>query len=372
MFFRLFLTDLKRIKQRFLPLVLITLILAVGLSVVVLLSNRLLYNEQAIEPVNVGLVADASSPYAKMAYSMVSEMDSYQATCRFIEIASEDQGRQMLENGEIKALIIIPDNIINSIMYGEDNPITVIYNQDGTLETYTLNEVFKSTSSMLATAQAATTIIYQGAYQLGLPDYALDQIAADADTLYMDFVLSRTELYVKEELQLTGAYSPYQYYMASGLLLLLFFSGIVFLSFIKGNSTTLCLRLKLHGINRIHIMISQYMTLTIALLLIYIVLFFGCLAGGMICHFTPLQFHISGFFNGIPAILFIGFVILLIGYLPAGYSGACLLLFLTAFLLAYTGGGIVPVRLLPDFIQNFAEHTPYYQLLDHLCNGFYH
>ena len=96
------------------------------------------------------------------------------------------------------------------------------------------------------------------------------------------------------------------------------------------------------------------------------------MTGGTIGHFAPLQFHISGFFAGIPAILFIGFVILLIGYLPTGYSGACLLLFLAAFLLAYIGGGIVPVRLLPDFIQNFAEHTPYYQLLNHLCNGFYH
>lgn len=372
MFFRLFLTDLKRIKQRFLPLVLITLILAVGLSVVVLLSNRLLYNEQTIEPVNVGLVADASSPYAKMAYSMVSEMDSYRATCHFIEIASEDHGRQMLANDQIKALIIIPDNIINSIIYGEDNPITVIYNQDGTLETYTLNEVFKSTSSMLATAQAATTIIYQGAYQMGLPDTALDQIATDADNLYMDYVLSRTELYIREDLQLTGAYTPYQYYIVSGLLLLLFFSGIVFLSFIKGNSDTLRLRLKLHGITGAHIIISQYLTLTITLFMIYTILFFSCMTGGTIGHFAPLQFHISGFFAGIPAILFIGFVILLIGYLPTGYSGACLLLFLTAFLLAYIGGGIVPVRLLPDFIQNFAEHTPYYQLLNHLCNDFYH
>jgi len=274
MFFRLFLTDLKRIKQRFLPLVLITLILAVGLSVVVLLSNRLLYNEQTIEPVNVGLVADASSPYAKMAYSMVSEMDSYRATCHFIEIASEDHGRQMLANDQIKALIIIPDNIINSIIYGEDNPITVIYNQDGTLETYTLNEVFKSTSSMLATAQAATTIIYQGAYQMGLPDTALDQIATDADNLYMDYVLSRTELYIREDLQLTGAYTPYQYYIVSGLLLLLFFSGIVFLSFIKGNSDTLRLRLKLHGITGAHIIISQYLTLTITLFMIYTILLY--------------------------------------------------------------------------------------------------
>lgn len=225
---------------------------------------------------------------------------------------------------------------------------------------------------MLATAQAATTIIYQGAYQMGLPDAALEQIAADADNLYMDFVLSRTELYIKEEVQLTGADSPSQYYMASGLLLLLFFCGIVFLSFIKGNSDTLCLRLKLHGITRAHIVISQYLTLTIALFLIYAILFLGCMAGGMIGHFAPLQFHMSGFFNGIPAILFIGFVILLIGYLPTGYSGACLLLFLTAFLLAYIGGGIIPVRLLPDFIQHFAEHTPYYQMLDHLCNGLYH
>ena len=106
--------------------------------------------------------------------------------------------------------------------------------------------------------------------------------------------------------------------------------------------------------------------------MIYTILFFSCMTGGTIGHFAPLQFHISGFFAGIPAILFIGFVILLIGYLPTGYSGACLLLFLTAFLLAYIGGGIVPVRLLPDFVQNFAEHTPYYQLLNHLCNGFYH
>ena len=76
---------------------------------------------------------------------------------------------------------------------------------------------------MLATAQAATTIIYQGAYQMGLPDTALDQIATDADNLYMDYVLSRTELYIREDLQLTGAYTPYQYYIVSGLLLLLFF-----------------------------------------------------------------------------------------------------------------------------------------------------
>ena len=94
-----------------------------------------------------------------------------------------------------------------------------------------LGDVYKR--QMLATAQAATTIIYQGAYQMGLPDTALEQIATDADNLYMDYVLSRTELYIREDLQLTGAYTPYQYYIVSGLLLLLFFSGIVFLSFIK-------------------------------------------------------------------------------------------------------------------------------------------
>ena len=232
--------------------------------------------------------------------------------------------------------------------------------------------MFKSTSSMLATAQAATTIIYQGAYQMGLPDAALEQIATDADNLYMDYVLSRTELYIKEDLQLTGAYTPYQYYMVSGLLLLLFFSGIVFLSFIKGNSDTLRLRLKLHGITRIHICaqsVSDTYDRIISDLCNTVLWLYGRRYDRSFC---PFAVSYIGIFNGIPAILFIGFVILLIGYLPAGYSGACLLLFLTAFLLAYIGGGIVPVRLLPDFIQNFAEHTPYYQLLDHLCNGFYH
>ena len=152
------------------------------------LSNQLLYTDNSIETVKVGLVADASSNYAKMAYSMVADMDSYRTTCEFVEAASESTGEQMLQSGEIKALIVIPDNIINSIMYGEDNPITVMYNEDGTLETHTLNEVFKSTSSMLATAQAATTIIYRTAYNLNLPADVLSAISSETDSMYLDYV----------------------------------------------------------------------------------------------------------------------------------------------------------------------------------------
>jgi len=125
------------VKQLFLRLLLTTVILAAGITAIILLSNQLLYTDNSIETVKVGLVADASSNYAKMAYSMVADMDSYRTTCEFVEVASESTGEQMLQSGEIKALIVIPDNIINSIMYGEDNPITVMYNEDGTLETHT-------------------------------------------------------------------------------------------------------------------------------------------------------------------------------------------------------------------------------------------
>lgn len=217
-------------------------------------------------------------------------MDSYRATCHFIEIASEDHGRQMLANDEIKALIIIPDNIINSIIYGEDNPITVIYNQDGTLETYTLNEVFKSTSSMLATAQAATTIIYQGAYQMGLRMLHWNKL--QRTPIISTWIMSYPEqsFILKKIYSLPELTPPYQYYMVSGLLLLLFFSGIVFLSFIKGNSDTLRLRLKLHGITKAHIIISQYLTLTITLFMIYTILFFSCMTGGTIGHFALCSF----------------------------------------------------------------------------------
>jgi hypothetical protein len=371
MFFRLFLTDLKRVKQLFLRLLLTTVILAAGITAIILLSNQLLYTDNSIETVKVGLVADASSNYAKMAYSMVADMDSYRTTCEFVEVASESTGEQMLQSGEIKALIVIPDNIINSIMYGEDNPITVMYNEDGTLETHTLNEVFKSTSSMLATAQAATTIIYRTAYNLNLPADVLSTISSETDSMYLDYVLNRMDIFTDMELHVTGNYNPYQYYTASGILLLLFFSGIVFLAFIKGNSDALIFKLKLKGIKKAHIWISQYLAIFLSISILYVFLFLLCRTIGEISGYSFLQMHFYGLISAFPAIALITFILLLIGYLPAGYAGSCTILFLTIFVLAYTGGGIVPIRILPDFIQNFADKTPYYHLLTQLCKGFY-
>lgn len=371
MFQKLLITDFKRIRELILPLLGTTVIFSVIIIFSVIFANKILYDENSITTVRVGLVDETSSDYMQKAYSMVSEMESYSVACEFVEVSSKEEGLELIEKGEIKALIIIPDNLLNSIMYGGDNPVEVIYNQDGSLETYTLNEIFVSTSSMLATAQAATTAVYSLARNSGLSDEELSTISNSIDRFYFSCILSRTETFLTNELQVTGVYTPRQFYLATGLLIMLFFCGIVFLSFIKGNNNAYILKLKSKGINRFQIISSQFLNISFSLYMIYIIFYFAALFVCILSGTKIMSFNFAALISIIPAVIFIALVVLISGYIPAGYAGSCMILFATTLVLSYIGGGIVPVSLLPEFIKDFAENTPYNFMLDILCNGLY-
>ncbi len=371
MFHRLLITDFKRIKKLIPSLLFTTLLFAAIIILCVIFANKILYKNNTMSIVKVGLVADTESGYMQKAYSLVSEMDSYRQTCEFVEVTSRDEGLSLLENGEINALIIIPDNLLNSIMYGGDNPIEVVYNPDGSLETYTINEVFISTSSMLATTQAATTTIYSLAKNMGLSDEALKSISDETDQMYFNYILSRTEIFEKEELNVTGSYTGEQFFLSTGLLIMLFFCGIVFMFFVKGNNNAYILKLKSSGINRFQILLSQFFNIIFSLYIIYLVFYFAALFVCMIFKTEIMVLRPAALTSIIPAVIFIALLVLAFGYLPAGYTGSCMILFFTTLVLAYIGGGIIPERLLPEFISSFAGNTPYHYLLETLCNGLY-
>ena len=371
MFHRLLITDFKRIKKLIAPLLCTTLFFSIIIILCVIFANKILYKDNSVSIVKVGLVADTESGYMQKAYSLVSEMDSYKQTCEFVEVSSRDEGLYFLKNGEINALIIIPDDLLNSIMYGGDNPIEVVYNPDGSLETYTINEVFISTSSMLATTQAATTTIYSIAKSMGLSDEALKSLSDEADQMYFNYILSRTDIFEKEELNVTGAYTGEQFFLSTGLLIMMFFCGIVFLFFVKGNNNTYILKLKSNGINRFQIMLSQFFNIIFSLYIIYLIFYFAVLFVCTLLKTEIMIFRPAALISIIPALVFIALIVLVSGYLPAGYTGSCMILFFTTLVLAYIGGGIIPERLLPEFIGGFAENTPYHYLLETLCNGLY-
>ena len=149
MFFRLVRTDLKRISTygRYLAAAAFMLIfIFLGLAT---RADDLIYSKDDSQPMNIGIVMSADSQFARIAYESISSMDSFNDSCSFTEIDSKDNALDMLESGSLFAVIYVPDNIISDIMDGTNTPVEVYYSDNRSLNTFVLNDLFRSTSSML-------------------------------------------------------------------------------------------------------------------------------------------------------------------------------------------------------------------------------
>jgi hypothetical protein len=338
---------------------------------IILFGDKILYKNNSINTVKVGIIASADSSFSQMAYSMVEEMDSYKQACEFVYLTSEEQGITMLNNEEIKALVMVPDNIIKSIISGENNPIQVIYNQDGSLDTYTLSSIFESTASMLATAQAATCTIYGMAYKLDLSSQALDYINDDINQMYFTYVLSRMDMFINKELNATGSYSTTSFYLTSGILLLLSLTGIIFISFVKGNNNSYLTKLKIAGINKFQLALSQFIAIAVSIYILYVLIYILCIVLGLFVEGIDITPSLQGLIYIIPAIIVITLVIIISAYLPANYAGSCMILFIFILCAAYVGGGIVPEKLLPPFVAKYTTWSPFYYMLKLTARGLF-
>lgn len=371
MFFRLLKTDFKRIGKLLPPLFLTTILLSAALLACAAFADQIMYKEKRIEPICVGIVMSIDSSYGDLAYQFVTEMDSYSTACSFVKLSSEESGAELLKSGEIQAMIIVPDQILADIMDGTNTPVTVVYNEDGSLETYLLNEIFVSTSSLLGTSQAAIYTALNLSRSFNFSPDLKTKVSADTNALFLNYVLRRTDIFDETSVRATGIYSIQEFYTASGILLLLSLSGILFMSFLKSNSSAYRMKLKISGITGLHTALSQWISITCTLYGLYLLLYILLVFLAFILPGSLLTFTFAALPVGIPVSLLIALLTVCISKLPANQAGASLILFVIIFILAFTGGCLVPRNLLPDFLKPLCSYTPYYYLLQLLCEGFF-
>ena len=65
-----------------------------------------------------------SNQLTDLAVSYVQSMESIQSICS-LEAVTEQEGRERLENGELSAWIVLPEDLINEILSGSNAPATL-------------------------------------------------------------------------------------------------------------------------------------------------------------------------------------------------------------------------------------------------------
>ena len=183
-----------------------------------------------------------SNQLTDLAVSYVQSMESVQSICS-LEAVTASEGKQRLENGELAAWIVLPEDLINEILSGSNTPATLYLRENtgsvGGIEavgSILFEELASAGIGMLGTAQAE---IY--AVDSMIREFALEEETEGLrQTLYDDIndfnlrtVAGREKIFHTKTLSLTGNDTVAVYYGSAFCTIYVLFAGLFLGAFCK-------------------------------------------------------------------------------------------------------------------------------------------
>lgn len=173
---------------------------------------------------DVGVAVREDSRMMRLALAYVENMESVSEVCRFVQV-SEEEGRRMLKQGKIIALVILPEQIVEGILNGSNPSVDIVFPSNSGLEAMLFRELAKSGERLLQVAQAQIYGAGDMAEKYGLTD-GLSVMETEIDSSNLAFALDRFALYDTKMLSATGRLGLWQFYAASGTVLFLLMAGM--------------------------------------------------------------------------------------------------------------------------------------------------
>jgi len=338
-----------------------TLAFAILVVLVGFCGTKLLSNGKSSEKMDIAVVLppDGDS-YTSLAFSFLSEIETVKNICTFKEM-SKDSAYEGLRNGSIYAVILVPDNFVNHIIDGTNTPANIIFPRSGI-----------STKSMLFRILINSGVTDIGAAEAGI--YAVDDVCnyykiKDGVTkseeflneAYFSYALDRSIYFKTETISATGNLTIIEFYICSGIVLLLLLSGISCSDLLKRENSALSTSLKRRRIPVYLLFVFKIIGVTLVfftmLIFAYIMTALAQIRFPMISNvFVVLNF--TSFASLFLLIFGVFSMVLFIFQLANSQSLGVLLLFTLSTLMLFISGGIIPSSLLPEIVQKIGVFLP--------------
>ncbi|MBS6193986.1 MAG: ABC transporter permease [Clostridiales bacterium] len=186
--------QMKRMGKAFPTIFFMTVLLAGGFCLLAWMQVRLNREDPGKQKITLGIVGDTGDSYLGLGIYALEHMDSSRFALSFVELDEKEAGKQ-LEQGKISGYFCIPEGFVQSVVNGENLPVTFVGGgSQGGLGTELIRELSESVSAMITETQAG---IYS-MQEFYLEQDALETIYEDIERLnlrYFDVVLSREKLY---------------------------------------------------------------------------------------------------------------------------------------------------------------------------------
>lgn len=351
-------------------IILVSVILAVIIGAAAFGISAYTSNSDDSSLLKVAIVYDDNdnSKYIRQAMSLIADEETVSAVCSLVEM-DEESALTGLKDGTVDVVVLIPKGLIRSIMNGQNKTIEMIFPSVGVNNSsYIYQEMINAGTSVVSTAEA-------GIYSMDDVLNALFRGQKDKQTelenklseIYFSYGLDRSIYFSVTDVSKTEGLSTTQFYIATGFMLLLLFSGIVCEKLFVVNNNSLTRVLRIAGIKEGYISFSRIM----GICLVYTGFFWlVCIFLGIVGLRFPAVFNyyelsspldlitsLIGLFVINYAILsFIFFIFILIDNTIYKVIG----LFIIGIVCMYMSGCIIPSSLLPNAVRIIGNFLPTY------------
>ena len=238
--------ELKRACRRLPHLYAGAIMLLLLAGVIALLAGRMLYGDQVVGKVAVGVSVPEEDALARQVMKMVSSLESVNSICDF-HYMDREACLDRLEDGELYAVLDIPEGFVQDIMNGVNTPVKVWLTEHAGIEGKLFRELTDAGAVILSAGQAG---IYGGNelyYAMGLEE-AVGELEDELNRRYMDYSLQRTVYFRHRKAAATGDVTVTEFYEASMYVLFLFLSAIPVSGYLLPMKSVTVQKLRMRGI----------------------------------------------------------------------------------------------------------------------------
>lgn len=323
-----------------------TLIFAFFIGIIAFSANKLLYNDKAIDTINIAIVAPEENALSQRLFSMLLNTDSIKEICDF-EIMDKESAFEKLEKKEVYAMILIPEQFVENILNGTNTPAHIILPKDSGIEPIIFKLFADSAAAILSSAQsgiyAVTDLLISYDMAETIPD-----MENELNYKYLTHTLNRNIFFISSKVSATGDLSTLQYYLSSGLVLLGLLCGISCFKILKKENSSLNISLKIRGIPYGWLVLCKLISVS----LIYL---FMILIGLIALNYTLTFYKILLIFLLILSI--VSFILCTFQIVDHGFTGI-MILFILSISMIFISGGFIPSTFLPEQIDTLAGFLP--------------
>lgn len=301
--------------------------------------------------VKVGVTISKDDSMAMALVNTVQNMDELSSFCDF-SIMTEDEGRERLGQGEISALIVVPEEILQKIYRNDRTSIDIHVPGKPTLDSALLREFAEAGASLVLTAKAGDFTAYNLYQKYGRAG-SMKEIATDMNGNYIQFVIQQKALFRDIPVAGVDGIADEDRMFLAGIVLILFLLMIPLLGLQKREPDILSLQLARSGVGPVFSLLINGVLFTF---LLFSVLLSGAavLFGIMGLQGVTGQFATCLF----PGCVMTAALFLFLNASGQSTAGSILFVFFGSLAQIFLAGGLFPVTVLPEFCVKIGNVLP--------------